>query len=167
MGVLKLPFLILWRVVTLGAGQPEIRQIADRIARFADRFANAGDGAQARLARGYSLRASLCFTAAGARAVEEEFLVRIGMRKPRMRPVQDDDSDRDRARDTVLPSAVWPGGDAASGDASSGDSSSGDRSPSGGGHFGGAGASGSWDDPGAVGGSDTGGPAGESFTDNS
>jgi hypothetical protein len=163
MGVLKLPFLILWRIVTLGAGRRAIRQIADRIARFADRFANAGDAAQARLARGYAREALVCFTAAGARWVEEEFLVRIGMKKPRPRRDQDeDDRGRDGARDSVLPAAAWPAGEAPGGD-----SPSGNPSPSGGGEFGGAGASGSWDDAGAVGASEPGSSAGESFTDNS
>src|SRR5262249_30228162 len=101
-GLLKLPFLVVWRIVTLGAGRREIRRIADRIARYADRFANAGRAELAQVARRYAAKARMCFTAAGARDVEEEFLVRIGAKRPRPTGpslVGADDTGRDRAQD--------------------------------------------------------------------
>jgi len=163
-GLLKLPFLILWRILTLGAGRREIRRIADRIARYADRFANAGRAELAELARRYAGRARMCFTAAGARSLEEEFLVRIGARRPRRSSLRDDDRDADRAQPSVLPGVGWTGGDSSSGDAPPADPST---FTSGGGEFGGAGASGSWDAPADAAGGDAAGGDGGSFTDNS
>ena len=165
--LLKLPFLILWRILTLGAGWGEIRRTADRIARYADRFANAGRRDLADLTHGYADRAGMCFFAAGARGVEEEFLVRIGAKRPRPRPVSGRDDDRDRTSNSGLPAAGWAGGSASSGDSSASDPST---YSGGGGEFGGAGASGSWDAPadgtGSEGAAPSGG-AGGSYTDNS
>jgi uncharacterized membrane protein YgcG len=165
-GLLKQPFLIVWRIVTLGAGRREIRRIADRIARYADRFENAGRAELAELARRYADRARMCFTAAGARHVEEEFLVRIGAKPPRptrASPVGADDSGRDRAQDGALLPVAWTSSASSSDVAPPADSSS---FTGGGGEFGGAGASGSWEG----GTSETGGSSGgggESFTDKS
>jgi uncharacterized membrane protein YgcG len=154
LNLLKWPFLLLWRLLTLGAGRGRIGEVADRIARHGDRFANARQNEKASIARQYSGRARNAFTVGGAESLEEDFLVAVGLKAARqVREALESDAN-DLTRDSWLrnsSSNSRSSESASSGfvsSSSSSDSSSSESSvEAGGGSFGGGGASGGWDNP--------------------
>lgn len=155
MSFLKLPFLWLWRILTLGAGSQRIKEVSSRIHRYGDRFRNAGDHNKAQLSQRYASIARHCFTAPGAIAVEGEFLELIGVRKAgpaSIIPVERSSDtpgnegwfERERDRGWAASSSS---ADSFSSSDNGSTSNSTDADTSGqGGEFGGAGASASWND---------------------
>ncbi len=174
MYLLKLPFLILWRILTLGFGRARIREISDRIERAGDRFANARDTGRAGLARNYARRASSAFTPSGAEQIEEAFLVAAGLKAAQsspVRPVRTEDSydSRRESYTSERTSRSYDSDSSASTTSSFFDSDSSTPAASQsiageGGSFGGGGASGSWDSDAPA---DQPSTATEQFSDNS